>query len=189
MRHALVDGSMTFLEMVPSLVKIVLPYGRFLYGPDEAPIDRLARQLMERPSFCPNLQEIRSHEYPTDWAVFIQMLKGRYIQSLSSSTGIPKSLHTLGFHLLPHPHLVRWLEDSMRGQQLTSQRAIPPCAHPCICSRSIEDMKAQTHPENKVCFLCHTGCLEQDCEGSDSYYCLRWKVCMDKNLWKTISIL
>jgi hypothetical protein len=189
MRHALVDGFMTFLEMVPSLVTILLPYGRFLYGPDEAPIDRLARKLMEQPSFCPNLQDISSHEYPTDWALFLQMLTSRYIQSLSSSTDLPKSLHTLRFHLLPHAQLVQKLEDGMKGQQLTSQHAVPPCVDPCICSRSIEDMKAQTHPEGKVCFLCHTGRLEENCEGSGSYYCLRWTVCMDKNLWKTISIL
>ena len=46
--------------------------GFFPSDSDETPIDRLAiaRHLLERPSFCPSLQNISSPEYPTDRAVF-----------------------------------------------------------------------------------------------------------------------
>ena len=169
MRDALVDSFITFLEMTPSLVTILLPNGGFLSGPDEAPIDQLARKLLDEPFFCPYLQEISSHEYPNDWITFFRMITGRCLRSLLSFTGLPKSMHTVRFHLLPRPQVVQQLEDSMGGRQLTPQYTIPPC----IYSTGIEDLKAQAHPENKVCFICHTGRLEQRCERSNSYCCLR----------------
>jgi hypothetical protein len=186
--QALIDGFITFLEMTPSLVTILLPYGRFLFGPDEVPIDRLAKKLMERPSFCPNIQEIGSHEYPTDWVSFLQMLTGRFQQSLLSSTGLPKSIRTLRFHLLPHPHIVQQLEDSMRCLQLTLRYSVPPCIDPCIYSRGIQHPKARAHRKNKVCFMCHTGRLEHSCEGSASFACRKWEDRMYNDLWRVISL-
>jgi hypothetical protein len=146
------SGFDAFLDLTPSLQKILLPIGHFPSDLDKTPVDQLAKKLLEQPSFCPNLQDIGSPEYPTDWVAFLQMLTSRCLRSLLSSTGYPKSIHTLHFHVLPHPQIIQQMEDAMSGK-LLSYYFIPLCEEGCKYLQEIQDLEAQTHPETKVCIV------------------------------------
>ena len=184
------DGFDILLDKTPALQKILLPAGRFPSNPDEAPIDRLARKILEQPSFCLNLQDIGSSEYPTDWVAFLRMLASRCITSLSSSTGLHKSVHTLRFHLLPHPHIVQQLEGAMTGRRLTPHYFIPPCDELCIHSWLLRGSKAQGRPKKRrICFMCHKGRLETGCPyGIHPDLCLKWVTRIEHgSMWEVIS--
>ena len=183
-----------FLDMLPSLQKLLLPAGRFQSDPNETPIERLVRKILERPTFCSNLQDIASHEFPSDWPTFLWGLASRCIESLSSSTGGPKPVHTLRFHFLPHPDIVQQLKDAMSGRQLTPHCFVPPCQEPCKLSRPPDvppDVLDQADPSD-VCFMCHSGRLEKGCPyeigNVDSYYCLRWEDRIGEGSWEIISV-
>ena len=172
------DGFDAVLGIIPSLQRILLPFGHFSSTSDESPIDQLTRRLLEQPSLCPNLQDIGSPQYPTDWTAFFHMLTGRCLTSLSSSTGNPESIHTLHFPLLPHPDIVRQLENAMSCRHFTPHYTIPPCEEQCIYSQGIPSPNGSTHAESKVCFMCHSGRLEKGCpyaDQQDSYACMRWE--------------
>jgi hypothetical protein len=119
-----------------ALQKILLPAGRFPSDLDEGPIDRLVRKLLHRPSLCPNLQDIGSPNYPTDWTAFLWMLTSRSLRSLSSPTGLLKSIHTLRLHVL-HLQIVQQLEDAMSGRRLTLHYSVPPCEEWYIYSHGL----------------------------------------------------
>ena len=193
------DGFDALLDMMPSLQKILLPPGCLPSNPDETQIDLLARKLLEQSSFCPNLQDIGSPVFPTDWAVFLQMLASRCLKSLLSPTGYPKSIHTLRFPVLPHPHIIQQLEDAMSGRQLTPYYIIPPCEELCTYTQGKWDPGARTHQKSKVCFKCHCGRLEKGCRyrpeiphhqvslvSQSDNPCLRWAKQMDS--WEIISV-
>lgn len=203
LHSVLIDGSLSFkqklpdeidalLDMLPSLQKVLLPAGRFQYDPNETPIERLVRKLLERPSFCPSLQDIGSHEFPTNWPTFLRRLASRCVESLSSSTGRPKSIHTLRFHLLPHPDIVRQLEDAMSGRQLTQHCSIPLCEESCKYSPPPGMLKINQTDPGSVCFMCHSGRLEKGCpydlEYLDDYLCLRWEDRIEMDSWEMISV-
>ena len=172
------DGFDAVLDMIPSLQRILLPFGHSSSTSDESPADQLTRRLLEQPSLCPKLQDIGSPQYPTDWTAFLRMLTGRCLTSLSSFTCSPRSIHTLHFPLLPHPDIVRQLENAMSCSQFTPHYTIPPCEEQCIYSQGILSPNGSTYPQSKVCFMCHSGRLEKGCpyaDQQDSYACLRWE--------------
>ena len=177
-KFRLPDGFDAVLDMIPSLQRILLPFGHFSSTSDESPIDQLTRRLLEQPSLCSNLQDIGSPQYPTDWTAFLRMLTVRCITSLSSSTSHPRSIHTLHFPLLPHPDIVRQLENAMDCSQVTLHYNIPPCEEQCIYSQGILSPDGSTHPQSKVCFMCHRGRLEKGCPYAGQqgrYACMRWE--------------
>ena len=57
-KQKLPDDLDAILDMLPSLQKVFLPAGRFQSDPNETPIERLVRKQLERPTFCPSLQDI-----------------------------------------------------------------------------------------------------------------------------------
>jgi hypothetical protein len=183
---ALLDA---LLDATPSLQKILLPVGHFSSSHGEVPIDRLVRKLLHGPSLCPYLQDIASPNFPTDWAAFLWILTGRSLRSLSSSTGLPKSIHTLRFLLLPHPQIVQQLEDAMGGRRLTPHYSIPPCEEWCMHSQGLLNPVAR---RNQVCFMCHSGRLERGClylpdrTPLDAYSCLKWDYSPDS--WEHITV-
>lgn len=193
-RSKLADGFDTILDMMPSLQKILLPVGHFSSNPDETPVDQLTRKLLKQPSLCPHLQDIGSHQYPTDWVVFLRMLTSRCLKSLLSPTGSPQAIHTIRFRLLPHPLIVQQLEGIMSGSQLMPYYSIHLCEESCKYSQGALSPNARTDQRNKVCFMCHSGRLEKGCaygssiSGQDSYACLRWEDFWWNNSWEIISV-
>jgi hypothetical protein len=183
---ALLDA---LLDATQSLHQILLPAARFPYDLDEVPVNLLVRKLLHRPSLCPNLQDIASPDFPTDWAAFLWMLTSRFLRSLSSSTGLLKSIHTLRFHLLPHPQIIQQLEDAMSGRRLTPHYTIPPCEEWCMHSQGLLNPVAR---RNQICFMCHSGRLERGCPYPPDrtqlgdYSCLKWDFSLHS--WERITV-
>ena len=100
------------LTAFPALEQITLPILPF----NESPyIDQLVKKLSEIPTLCPNLQEIRTHDYPNEWSNLLKFLRDRKRASiLPNST--PRPIHALHFPITPHGSIVEQLQDAMLGK-------------------------------------------------------------------------
>ena len=99
----------------PALERITLPAVSFNDSPY---IDQLVKKISEIPSLCPNLEEIRTRDYPNEWSNLLKFLRDRKRASiLSNSTMRP--IHALHFPITPHGSIVEQLQDAMLGKVST----------------------------------------------------------------------
>ena len=96
----------------PALERVTLPAVSFNDSPY---IDQLVKKLSESPTLCPNLQEIRTRDYPNEWSVLLKFLRDRKRASILSSP-VLRPIHALHFPITPHGSIVEQLQDAMLGK-------------------------------------------------------------------------
>ena len=100
------------LTALPALERVTLPVVSFNDSPY---IDQLVKKISEIPTLCPNLQEIRTRDYPNEWSSLLKFLRDRKRASLLSDPTI-RPIHALHFPITPHGSIVERLQDAMLGK-------------------------------------------------------------------------
>ena len=100
------------LTACPALERLTLPA---VFSNNSPYVDQLVRKISENPTLCPNLQEIRTCDYPNDWSNFLKFLRDRKRASMLSSTAL-RPIHALHFPITPHTSIVEQLQDAMLGK-------------------------------------------------------------------------
>ena len=96
----------------PALERVTLPIVPF----DESPyIDQLVEELSKIPTLCPNLQEIRTCDYPNEWSNLLRFLRDRNRASIFCNPTL-RPIHALHFPITPHGSIVEQLQDAMLGK-------------------------------------------------------------------------
>ena len=96
----------------PALERVTLPAVSFNNSPY---IDQLVKEISENPTLCPNLQEIRTRDYPNDWSNLLKFLRDRKRVSMLSNPAL-RPIHALHFPITPHGSIVEQLQDAMLGK-------------------------------------------------------------------------
>ena len=96
----------------PALERITLPAVSFNDSPY---IDQLVKKISENPTLCPNLQEIRTRDYPNEWSSLLKFLRDRKRASILSNPTL-RPIHALHFPITPHGSIVEQLQDAMLGK-------------------------------------------------------------------------
>ena len=102
------------LTSFPALERVTLPLVPFNNSPY---IDQLVKTISENPTLCPNLQEIRTGDYPNDWSNLLKFLRDRKRASMLSNPAL-RPIHALHFPITPHGSIVEQLQDAMLGKVL-----------------------------------------------------------------------
>ena len=100
------------LAAFPALERVALPEVPFNNSPY---IDQLVKEISEHPTLCPNLQEIRTRDYPNDWSNLLKFLRDRKRASMLSNPAL-RPIHALHFPITPHGSIVEQLQDAMLGK-------------------------------------------------------------------------
>ena len=100
------------LTAFPALERVALPPVSFNNSPY---IDQLVKTISENPALCPNLQEIRTRDYPNDWSILLKFLRDRKRASILSNPAL-RPIHALHFPITPHASIVEQLQDAMLGK-------------------------------------------------------------------------
>ena len=96
----------------PALERVALPSVLV----NESPyIDQLVKKISENPTLCPNLQEIRTRDYPNEWSNLLKFLRERKRASMLSNPTL-RPIHALHFPITPHGSIVEQLQDAMLGK-------------------------------------------------------------------------
>ena len=103
------------LTAFPALERITPPAVSFNDSPY---IDQLVKKLSETPTLCPNLQEIRTRDYPNKWSNLLKFLRHRKRASILSNSAL-RPIHALHFPITPHGSIVEQLQDAMMGRVST----------------------------------------------------------------------
>ena len=133
----------------PALERVTLPAVPFNNPPY---IDQLVKKFTENPTLCPNLQEIRTRDYPNDWSNLLKFLRDRKRASMLSNHAL-RPIHALHFPITPHGSIVERLQDAMLGK--VSIKAFPAlCPWPLsdstvvhIVSSQGKDTRVDSHEE------------------------------------------
>ena len=96
----------------PALERVTLPAVSFNSSPY---IDQLVKMIAENPTLCPNLQEIRTCDYPNEWSTLLKFLRDRKRVSILSNPTL-RPIHALHFPITPHGSIVEQLQDAMLGK-------------------------------------------------------------------------
>ena len=113
----------------PALERVTLPAVSFNNTPY---IDQLVKKISENPTLCPNLQEIRTCDYPNEWSILLKFLRDRKRDSMLSNPAL-RPIHALHFPITPHGSIVEQLQDAMLGK--VSIKSFPVlCPWPLIDS-------------------------------------------------------
>ena len=99
-------------DAIPALERVTLPPVSFNNPPY---IDQLVAKISENPMLCPNLQEIRTCDYPNDWSNLLRFLRDRKRAPILSNTA-SRPIHALHFPITPHNSIVEQLRDAMLGK-------------------------------------------------------------------------
>ena len=117
------------LTSFPALERVTLPPIPFNNSPY---IDQLVKEISENPTLCPNLQEIRTRDYPNDWSNLLKFLRDRKRASMLSNPAL-RPIHALHLPFAPHGSIVEQLQDAMLGK--VSIKPFPAlCQWPLIAS-------------------------------------------------------
>ena len=130
----------------PALVeRITLPAVSFNDSPY---IDQLVRKFSEIPTLCPNLQEIRSRDYPNEWSNLLKFLRDRKRASILPNSTL-RPIHALHFPITPHGSIVEQLQDAMLGK--VSTKAFPaPCPWPLLINPTLVHMTSSRGDDSQV---------------------------------------
>ena len=101
------------LTAFPALERVTLPGVFFNNSPY---IDQLVKMISENPTLCPNLQEIRTRDYPNDWSNLLKFLRDRKRASILSNSAALRPIHALHFPITPHASIVEQLQEAMLGK-------------------------------------------------------------------------
>ena len=100
------------LTAFPALERVTLPPIPFNNSPY---IDQLVKKISTNPTLCPNLQEIRTRDYPNDWSNLLKFLRDRKRASMLSNPAL-RPIHAIHFPITPHGSIVEQLQDAMLGK-------------------------------------------------------------------------
>ena len=114
------------LTAFPALERITLPAVSFN---DPPYIDQLVKRISEIPALCPNLQEIRTRDYPNEWSNLLKFLRDRKRASMLSNPTL-RPIHALHFPITPHGSIVEQLQDAMLGK-------VSIKSFPALCPRPL----------------------------------------------------
>ena len=129
----------------PALERVTLPTVPF----NESPyIDQLVKTISDLPTLCPNLQEIRTRDYPNEWSNLLKFLRDRKRASMLSIPTL-RPIHTLHFPITPHGSIVEQLQDAMLGK--VSTKSFPAlCPQPLPINSTLEHIEWSRGKNTKV---------------------------------------
>ena len=129
----------------PALERITLPAVSFNDSPY---IDQLVKKFSEIPTLCPNLQEIRSRDYPNEWSNLLKFLRDRKRASILTNSAL-RPIHSLHFPITPHGSIVEQLQDAMLGK--VSIKPFPAlCPWPLRIDPTLVDIASARKEDTRV---------------------------------------
>jgi len=157
------------LATLPALERITLPA---VHVSDSPYIDQLVQKVSEIPTLCPNLQEIRTRDYPSEWSNLLKLLRNRKRASLFPDPTL-RPIHALHFPVTPHRSIVEELQDAMLGK--VSTKSFPALfPWPCLSfsweevlkAYSDEQTRSQVQDGDEQTVVTHFQAQEEDATGN-----------------------